>query len=91
MNGNAVLRNVTSVSQSRIGSMGPPKSLSVCDTLSWRRRLCFCSGRSMSDMVSRNCDRNSDLKGHSHMTWTSSSWYISPQFLNTFYCVVLKA
>jgi len=34
MNGNAVLRNVIAVSQSRIGSMGASKSLSVCDTLS---------------------------------------------------------
>jgi len=88
MNGNAVLKNVTSVSQSRIGSMGAPKSLSVCDRLSCRRRLCFCSGRSMSDMVSRNCDRSSDVEGHSHMTWTSSSWYISLQFMHVLFSSV---
>jgi len=80
--------NVTSVPQSRIGSMGAPKSLSVCDTLSWRRRLCLCSGRSLSDMVSRNCDRSSDVEGHSHMTWTSSSWYISPQFMHVLFSSV---
>jgi len=68
MNGNAVLRNVTSVLQYRIGSMGAPKCFSVYDSLSWRTRLCFCSVRRMSNMVSRNCDRSADVKGHSHMT-----------------------
>jgi len=72
--------------------MGAPKSFSVCDTLYWSRRLCFCSGRnsgrSMSDMASRNCNRSYDVVGHSHMTGTSSSWYISPHFVHVLFSSV---
>ena len=54
MNANECFNSEDSESKSRTGSTGPPKSLSVCDTLSNCTILCFSSGKSILSRESFN-------------------------------------
>ena len=78
-----------SESKTRKGSTGAPKSLSVCDTLSRCKTLCFSSGKSILSRESVNWMRAEYVLGHSHIPCTSSSSKVESHLLHSWFSRVI--
>ena len=70
------IKNPCSVSVSKIGSMGAPRSLRVNETLSSPRNVHTSSGSSRGAQESTKLPRIAMVQLHSQVMCTSSSWFM---------------